>query len=204
MLNKETLLLVNAFIGGGLIKLYDDIKDNNLVSDEDEASNPKMTILKIMIVVLFFITLMTDPTTLFIVCILIPLCIYVDEVDIELWRLLIYVSGIALVLNIDSIFENIPEKMMLSIAIGALIYFEAKLIPEEKSKRKTIFRLSFLILGGFAIYYSRFTSYKFMNVLLMSFMGYGVSNLLFQYFCLNDASEDSASNNVNVESSNNV
>ena len=78
MLNKETFLLLNAFLTGGLIKLYDDIKDNNFITDVEESKSPLMTILKMIIIVLFFIMSMTDHNILFFsIFITIPLCLYV-------------------------------------------------------------------------------------------------------------------------------
>ena len=185
MLDKETFLLLNAFLTGGLIKLYDDIKDNNFVTDEQESKSPLMTILKLFIIVLFFIMSMTDPTLLFLsIFIAIPLCLYVGQIDIELWNILIYVSYIALIMNLDKILDNVSKKMMIAIGIGVLILIEAKLFPEEKSKQKTAFRLFFIFLGVSLMYYSRSTPYEFINVVVSFCVGYGISNILFQYFML--------------------
>lgn len=180
-------LLLNAFLTGGLVKLYDDIKDNNLVNDEDEAKNTKMMILKMTIIVLFFITSMLDPTFLFIsIFVAIPLCIYVGGIDIEFWKTLIYVSCIAFILNLDKMMNNMSHKMLLLLATGIMIVFEAKTFPEEMSTRKTNFRLLFTILGILAIYFSKGTSFEFIKVVVSFCVGCGVANLLFQHFYLID------------------
>jgi hypothetical protein len=198
MLNKETLLLVNAFLTGGLIKLYDDIKDNDMISDEDEVNNPKMTILKIIIIVLFSIMSMLDSNFLFVsVFVAFPLSIYSGGMDTDFWYLLFYISCIALLLNIDKIMQNIPDKLVLLIITGSLIMIETKLFPEEKSDRKTNFRYIFTVLGILSIYVFKDSSYNFISLFMTFWVGYGLSNLLFQHFFLNDSGmEDSSSINI--------
>jgi hypothetical protein len=204
MLNKEILLLI-TFLTGGLIKLYDDIKDNNLISDYDENRNSKMTILKIFIIILFFMTSMLDMNFLFIsVFVAFPLSMYSGGMDIEFWNTLFYVSYIALLFNLEKVMDNMSEKFLLLIITSFLIIMETKLFPEEKSKRKTNFRIIFTIVGLLSIYFIRGTKLEFIQNFMFFWIGYGVSSLLFQHFVLNQyisLNDDSA---IRLKDSNNL
>lgn len=191
MLNKELFLLLNAFLTGGLIKLYDDIKDNNIINDFDEENSCKMKILKIIVTVSVFVISILDPTFLFIsIFVIIPLCTYVGQINIDFWKTLVLVSCAAFILNYETIINSVTkDKILLLLCTGILIIVESKLYPEEKSDRKTTFRIFFTVLGILSIYFAKGTSYEFIRVFMSFCVGYGVSNLLFQKFYLDTHNE---------------
>jgi hypothetical protein len=187
---NSSLLLGNAFLSGVLINLYDDVKDNNLITNEEEHKSTWMTILKVVIIVSFFILCLSDTTTLFLSIFLLPLFMYLGQLDNYFWNLMISVPVLSLLINYKNIVDNMPRVMVVAIMVVAYVYYEGVSYPEEQSERKTHFRVLTILAGVTIIHFTRGTSFAFVDKIMLCAIGYSMSSMLFNKFFLDYKSQN--------------
>lgn len=179
------LVNISALVTGIFVKLYDDIVDNNVISN----SSTIMYTLKALLIIFLTILVMNDIYAAFIFTITSLVCLYLGDADNNFWRFLALIPMLALIINYKQVPElvkqNIGYKIIL-LVIGLLFLFlEPKVFPEEKSTKKTIFRIGLVIVAILCLYINTYPDFQFIIPINYFLLGYFSTNLVFQNLVLN-------------------
>lgn len=174
------LLNLTALLTGICMKLYDDIIDNKLMLESTAFMNG----LKLIFATLLIILVFNDITTAFIFTIMSIACLCIGDADSNFWKMLAIIPIVALIINFQLMPKLIGKKLgykIILLILGCLFLFlEPKMFPEEKSTKKTIFRLGLVLVFTISLIFNTYEDFQFIVPMNYFLLGYFITGLLLQ------------------------
>ena len=171
-----------SVITGALIKIFDDISDNNI----DCPSLP-LNVLKTTMFCFSTILLMVDISLAFsVACFTIPLCYISNEIDNDDWKSFILVPYFVLLINWDSlyiIYDNLYQICVTDIILSVILVAEAKLFDHEYSRTKLLFRIGALVVFcNVFLYLGNDVAWTTTQIFICLCIGYLTSSVVYMKF----------------------
>jgi hypothetical protein len=172
-------LAISVF-SGFIYKLYDDLTDNNIA-----ISSLTMEFIKVFLVAstTFLMVKSTDLTLAF--AMLSIMCFVVNQFDTDFWKAWASLPFLILLYHLPYFsslsFRDIGVRLLLlSLGLG-IVYFEAKLFPEEISLRKYASRISLAVASAILAYLASIYEFQYLVSTLLFFVGYHSSSVIFHF-----------------------
>jgi hypothetical protein len=175
-----TSYLISALCGAS-IKAYDDIHDNQYLPE----TSPIVEILKVSIVFFTTLFLLLEFRLSLIMALVAIASLTLKQVDSAYWKSLLFIPFVTTALTYPSPIPIVARDYFHFLCLFLVPFFEAKLFPEEASKRKLIARASVVLCLPFVSYYLRqFESSLAVNQGLWWAFGYFLTSVGFQAYSL--------------------
>lgn len=171
------------FCAGAFMKIVDEIEDVNLL-DLKEYKQYFYTLCTLFISLWLYNDIYSS---IFCIVCLIPICYYVNEIDTIYWKTLIPIPFMTFLLQMNNLewlgLTDLIQRIAFVVLWTIGIFIESKVSPEEKSTRKSIIRISLIILLLAIIYFTReFSSEVFIKTMCLTAIGYFSSSVILKTF----------------------
>jgi hypothetical protein len=167
-----------SFLSGFIFKLYDDLTDNNI-----PMSGLPMELIKVLLVASTTVLMVNYADLTLAFFILSILCFIMNQVDTDFWKAWFSLPLVILFYHLPYFstlsFTDIGIRLLLSSVGLGIIFFEAKLFPEEISMRKYTSRITMVLVLGIVSYISSQFGFEYLLPIWVFFAGYFFSSVAF-------------------------